>query len=82
MNLFQIVALSNFTQIFSLSHQQLERAVIFDKTMFMTLTLVLCIVLYALSGYLRTAILAMKIPGPRAYPIIGNCLFAAEPDSE
>lgn len=59
--------------------KQLERASISELTLFVTLTLA-CIIVYALSGYIRIALVAFKVPGPKTYPLIGNCLVVKEKD--
>lgn len=61
--------------------KQLERASISELTLFLTLTII-GIIVYALfaSGFARIASTAFRTPGPKAYPLIGNCLLVKEPD--
>lgn len=58
---------------------QLEKASISELTVFLTLAFI-CIVIYALSDYIRIAFLAFRTPGPKAFPLIGNCLVVKEKD--
>jgi hypothetical protein len=37
---------------------------------------------YSLRNYLRVAFTALRVPGPFAYPIIGNCNFAKQSKSK
>lgn len=62
---------------------QFERASVSELTVFLTLVC-FCIVIYvlSLSGYIRNAFLAFRLPGPKALPFIGNCLVVKEKDRE
>uniref|UniRef100_A0A182FRU5 Uncharacterized protein n=1 Tax=Anopheles albimanus TaxID=7167 RepID=A0A182FRU5_ANOAL len=42
--------------------------------------LLVSVLLYVLSDYLKKCILAFRLPGPTAYPVIGNCLEIAKKD--
>ncbi|KAG5676320.1 hypothetical protein PVAND_006166 [Polypedilum vanderplanki] len=57
--------------------QALERASMFDMSVFLTVTLV-SFILYTLSDYIKIALLVMRIPGPPAYPFFGNCFMATQ----
>lgn len=57
--------------------QTLERASISELTLFLT-TIIMCIFFYTFSDYIRNALLAFKLPGPKAVPFIGNCLLIKE----
>lgn len=37
----------------------------------------ICAFLYAFSGYLKSVILSLKLPGPTALPFLGNCLIVS-----
>ena len=48
-------------------------------SLFLTVTLV-SMILFAMSDYLKSVFLAFRMPGPKAYPIVGNTNFAIEGD--
>ncbi|KAL7039644.1 hypothetical protein ACKWTF_000057 [Chironomus riparius] len=57
----------------------IERASFFDMSLFLTVTLI-SMIIFAMSDYLKSVVLAFRVPGPKAYPIIGNTNFAIEGD--
>jgi hypothetical protein len=62
-----------------LFHLQVERASFSELTPFLIVSII-AFILYAFAGSLRAAYLAFTIPGPKAYPLIGNCLILKEKD--
>jgi len=50
-------------------------------SLFLTVTLV-SMILFAMSDYLKSVFLAFRMPGPKAYPIVGNTNFAIEGDGK
>ena len=52
-----------------------------ELTLYLTL-MVLCFLLYSLSGYIKIVLVALRTPGPLAYPLIGNCMLANEKNCE
>jgi hypothetical protein len=50
-------------------------------SLFVTVTLI-SFALYTFSGYIKIALIAMRMPGPFAYPIIGNTYLATERNGE
>lgn len=59
--------------------QQLERASSAELTTFLVAASA-CVFVYAFSDYFKIALLAMRLPGPFAVPLIGNCLVIKEKD--
>lgn len=58
---------------------QIERASTADLWSLASL-LIIGGLMYALSGYFKSVILALKLPGPPTVPFFGNCLLVKERD--
>ncbi|XP_052864853.1 probable cytochrome P450 4aa1 [Anopheles cruzii] len=59
--------------------QALEKPSAVELYTYLMLLLV-SVLLYVLSDYFKKCILAFRLPGPKAYPVIGNCLEIARND--
>uniref|UniRef100_A0A182SDZ0 Cytochrome P450 n=1 Tax=Anopheles maculatus TaxID=74869 RepID=A0A182SDZ0_9DIPT len=57
----------------------LEKSSAVELYTYITLLLI-CVLLYIFSDYLKVCTLAFRLPGPTAYPVIGNCLDIAKKD--